>query len=124
MARWILSIFFVAAGLNHFRDPAFYRPMMPGYLPAHETLILISGCFEILGGLGLLVPQVRKVAGIGLILLLIAVFPANLHMALHEVPVGSIQVSSWILWVRLPFQGVFIFWVWWVSLRTNAPRTS
>ena len=125
MLRYLLAALFVLAGLNHFRDPNFYLPMMPPYLPEHAKLIALSGLFEILGGLGLLVPLTRKFAGFGLILLLILVFPANLHMALNNIPLNGVPVSPWILWIRLPFQAVFIVWVWWVAIRippARAPR--
>ncbi len=112
LLRWLLGLCFVAAGLNHFIVPRFYLPIMPPFLPWPLALIYVSGVAEILGGLGVLVPPVRKVAGWGLILLLVAVFPANLYAAFHGV--GSIP--PWILWVRLPFQGVFIAWVYWTCL--------
>lgn len=109
---WLLSLGFVAAGVCHFIAPRFYLAIMPPFLPWPLTLIFISGVAEILGGIGVLVPPLRKLAGWGLIALLIAVFPANLYAAFHGV--GS--TPSWILWARLPFQPVFIAWVYWASL--------
>ena len=117
--RWLLGLLFIAAGANHFRDPDFYLPMMPPYLPWHTQLIAISGVAEILGGLGLLVPQTRHWAGYGLIALLIAVFPANLHMALNHISPGGTHVEPWVLWARLPFQPLFIAWVWLVALKSK-----
>ncbi|MCH7577551.1 MAG: DoxX family protein [Chloroflexi bacterium] len=78
-----LSAFFVVAGANHFVKPDFYLGIMPPYLPAHLELVYVSGFFEILGGTAVLVPSVRGRAGWGLILLLLAIYPANIHMALH-----------------------------------------
>ena len=75
------ALFFVAVGVTHFTHPAFFLKIMPPALPAHLALVYLSGAFEILGGLGLLVPRTRRFAGWGLIALLIAVFPANLYMA-------------------------------------------
>ena len=72
--RWVLAVFFIGAGVNHFRHPAFYQAMMPPWLPWPDALILISGVAEILGGLGVLVPRARRFAGWGLIALLVAVF--------------------------------------------------
>ena len=115
--RWLLVLAFIAAGANHFRDPAFYRPMMPPYLPWHDALIAISGIAEIAGGLGVAFATTRRVAGYGLIALLIAVFPANLHMALNQVDLPGMRVDPLVLWLRLPLQAVLIAWVWLVALR-------
>lgn len=118
--RWILALFFIAAGANHFRDPALYLAMMPPWLPWPEAMNVISGAAEILGGVGLLIPQTRRLAGWGLIALLIAVFPANLHVAMQGQMEG-LDVSPMILWLRLPFQALFIALVWWTSLRRSRP---
>lgn len=120
IARWLLAVFFVVAGLNHFRDPAFYLAMIPPMLPAPEALNVISGAAEILGGVGVLIARVRRAAGFGLIALLIAIFPANLYLAL-EGKMAGLDASPTALWVRLPFQAVFILWVWWVAVR-RSPR--
>ncbi|QTN32387.1 DoxX family protein [Akkermansiaceae bacterium] len=109
LSRILLAIAFIAAGANHFRDPATYLSMMPPWLPFHETLNLISGAAEIAGGVGLLLPKFRNAAGIGLILLLIAIFPANIHIALNGWP--GMDIPRWVLWARLPFQLLFIAWV-------------
>jgi uncharacterized membrane protein len=84
--------------------------MMPAVLPAPWELVYISGIAEILGGLGLVLPATRRLAAWGLIALFIAVFPANLNMALHHLPLGTREVPSWALWARLPLQGVLIWW--------------
>jgi uncharacterized membrane protein len=114
--RWLLAAFFIAAGLNHFRDAGFYRAMMPAWLPWHEALIQVSGIAEILGGIGVLVPVVRPFAGWCLIALLVAVFPANLNLALHPLALSGLTVPGWALWARLPLQAVLIAWVWWTAL--------
>ena len=108
-SRYLLAAFFIAAGTNHFRNPAIYLSMMPPWLPSPETLNHISGAAEIAGGIGVLIPRTRKAAAIGLILLLLAVFPANLHIALHGWP--EVDIPRWALWLRLPFQLAFIAWV-------------
>jgi uncharacterized membrane protein len=116
--RYLLAIFFVVAGINHFRDPRFYLMIMPPYLPWHSELVFISGVCEILGGIGVLFPHpLRRYAGWGLVALLVAVFPANLHMALHDIPMGGPGTPSnpWVNWLRLPLQLVFIFWVLWCT---------
>jgi uncharacterized membrane protein len=113
--RWLLTIVMVGAGANHFINPAPYLGMMPDVLPAHLALVYLSGVAEIAGGLGLILPATRKLAAWGLILLLLAVFPANVNMALNDLPLGDDPVPSWALWARLPLQLVFILWAWWFT---------
>lgn len=106
----LLAGFFVAAGALHFIGPAFYLKIMPPYVPFALAMVYISGILEILLGLLVLPQKTRQAAGWGLILLLIAVFPANLHVALHpEIFPG---LPLWMAWARLPLQLLFIFWVW------------
>lgn len=116
--RVLLVAFFVFAGVNHFRNPAFYLRMMPPYLPWHPALNYISGFFEVLLGLMVLVPSWRKLAGWGLILLLIAIFPANLHVALNAELFPELPASAY--YIRLPFQLLFIAWVYWTCLTRAA----
>lgn len=120
-ARWILAVFFTAAGLNHFREPSVYEGMMPPSLPWHAALIAISGACEVLGGIGIIMPGTRRAAGWGLILLLIAIFPANLHVALMGRMPGF-SFSPTVLWLRLPFQAVFIAAVAWVAIADGRGR--
>ena len=105
--------FFVLAGINHFRDPAFYLAMMPPYLPAHGVLVVVSGVLEIAGGVGVLVPRLRSGVGWGLAALLVAVFPANLHMALNPELFPNLPAAA--LWLRLPVQLLFIAWCLWAT---------
>lgn len=109
LSRVLLAIAFVIAGANHFFDPATYLSMMPPWLPAPEWMNWISGAAEIAGGIGILIPRLRNAAAIGLILLLIAIFPANLHIALNGW--AGMEIPHWILIARLPFQLLFIAWV-------------
>jgi uncharacterized membrane protein len=112
---WLLSAFFIFSGLNHFRMPAIYVSMIPPWLPKPEALNLAAGTCEVLGGIGVLMPRLRIAAGWGLIALLVAVFPANLHVALMGHMPGF-GFSTLGLWLRLPFQGVLVAWVAWVTL--------
>lgn len=115
--RWALlalAATFVAAGVAHFVWPERYARTIPPYLPAPLLLVYVSGIFEVLGGVGVLLPATRRAAGWGLVLLLIAVFPANLHMALHAGDFAHLA-PAWALWARLPMQLVFIGWVWWAT---------
>lgn len=110
---FILAALFVAAGGNHFLNPDFYVRIMPPYLPAHLELVYMSGVIEILGGIALLIPTIRAMAGWGLIILLLAIFPANIHMAVH--PEQFPGVPAYALYLRLPFQFLLIAWAYWVS---------
>ena len=111
-SRAICAVVFVAAGLAHFAAPQFYRPMMPPWLPAHDLLILISGIAEVAGGIGLMVPLVRRAAAYGLIALLVAVFPANVQMLINAIADDASGPFQAGLWLRLPLQVVLIRWVW------------
>lgn len=111
-ARGVLAIFMGCMGLAHLVAPAPFVRAMPPYLPWHLGLVYLSGLFEIAGGVGLLVPRVRAAAAWGLIALFIAVFPANVHMALHA---DEAPLAAWVLWARLPFQLVFIAWAYWLT---------
>ncbi len=111
----LLALLFIVAGINHFASPDFYLKIMPPYLPWPLALVYVSGFFEVLGGIGLAVPRLRRAAGWGLIALLIAVFPANLHMVVHADDFPAIPY--WALVARLPLQGLLIAWVWWVAVR-------
>lgn len=118
---YVMGIAYVLAGANHFIDIDFYRPMMPPYLPLHDALIYLSGVAEIALGLGVLVPRLRVASAWGLIALLIAVFPANMHIALNNVPLGGAQEGFGAMnWVRLPFQALFIAWAWWYTRADDA----
>jgi uncharacterized membrane protein len=110
----------VGAGLNHFLSPAPYLGMMPAEIPAHWHLALvdISGVAEIAGGLGLILPQTRRLAAWGLIALYVAVFPANLNMAINHLPLGTTDVPTWALWARLPLQILLIWWAYRYTRRT------
>ena len=107
-SRYALALLFVGAGLLHFVRPATYLAIMPPQLPQPLILVYISGFFELLGGLGLLPARTRRLAGWGLLALLVAVFPANVYMALiHE----QMNIPSWLAWGRLPLQLPLMWWV-------------
>lgn len=111
----VTAIVFAVAGVLHFVMPKFYLAIMPGWLPAPLTLVYVSGVFEILGGLGLLLPATRTAAAIGLILLLVAVLPANIEMLRLAQARGASAGFQAALWLRLPLQLVLMWWVWRVS---------
>jgi uncharacterized membrane protein len=115
IALALLSAFFVFMGVMHFVAPEGMVASVPTWLPNAALLVAVSGVFEILGGVGVLVPQTRRLAGYGLIALLVAVYPANIHMAMSEGPWTAQGVPAWLLWARLPFQFLFIAWAWWAT---------
>jgi uncharacterized membrane protein len=110
---WLLALFMVGVGALHFLTPEFFVRIVPDYLPAHAMLVAVSGVFEILGGVGLLVPRTRRMASYGLVALYVAVFPANVNMVIHPELGGT--VAPWLLWARLPLQAVLIAWALWVG---------
>jgi uncharacterized membrane protein len=115
IALLLAAVFYVGAGSLHFVSPEFYLKIMPPYIPWHVAMVRISGFFEILGGLGLLIPQTRRAAAWGLVALLIAVFPANLYMATNPVEAGAVSIAPVLRWGRLPVQPLLIWWVLWCS---------
>lgn len=110
ITKVIFAVLFIAAGANHFLNPKFYLSIMPPYLPWPYALVIVSGIAEVVLGIGLLIPQTSKYAAWGLILLLIAVLPANVHMATHPDLYPAIPTVA--LWLRLPLQGLLIAWAY------------
>ncbi len=118
VAKYILiiisSVFYVIVGIKHFIDPNYFLAIVPPYLPYHLELVYISGLFEVVFGLMILIPKYRYWGSIGLILLLVAVFPANIYLAQNteaQEAIGATQdIASW----RLPVQGIFIWIAYWI----------
>ena len=113
----IMSIFYINVGIEHFTDPNWFLHIIPPFLSLIGLeLVYISGVFEILFGIMLLIPKTRKLASYGLILLLIAVYPANLYLAFYEEPQKLIGISAFAAsWVRLPIQFIFLGLAYWHS---------
>jgi uncharacterized membrane protein len=118
IGRYVCGLLYIAAGINHFLNSGFYMAIMPPYLPWHLALVYVSGVAE--SGLGflLLFKQWARLAGWGLVALLIAVFPANIHMAMHTDLYPHIPPA--VLWLRLPLQGLLIAWAY---VYTRKPNT-
>ncbi len=114
-----MPLLFVTAGILHFLKSSLFIKIVPPYLPAPRLLVYVSGMAEIAGGIGLQAPRVRRLAAWGLILLLVAVFPANIYMATNHIQVTAVSIPQWVLWARLPLQVVLIWWIWWAA---NARR--
>jgi uncharacterized membrane protein len=115
MSRALLGLTFVATGVLHFLRPRMYEAIMPRYLPAHRELVYASGVAELAGGAGLLHRRTKRHAGWWLIATLVAIFPANVEMAVNADRFK--QFPKPLLWARLPLQGALIAWVWRTSAR-------
>jgi uncharacterized membrane protein len=115
LSRYALALFFSVAGLLHFIFPAAYAGIMPPWLPAPLLLVYVSGACELAGGVGLLPVRTRRLAGIGLIALSLAVLPANLQMLLNARAAGDPAWQQALLLARLPLQAALIWWIWTVS---------
>lgn len=113
--RWAIAVFFVVVGVLHFTNPDPFLTIMPSALPWHLELVYISGFFEILGGLGLLIGFSRKLASWGLVALLAAVYPANINMLVNEIYLEGMAQEKWLLWARMPLQFVLAAGVCWVG---------
>ena len=113
MTIYFMSAAYIYVGIRHFIDPDFFLAIMPDYLPLHLEAVYLSGVFEILLGGMLLFKKSRKIAGWGLIMLLLAVFPANIYLAQNEAAQQAIDISQTAAIVRLPFQALFIGLAYW-----------
>ena len=120
--RWslgLLVLLFAGAGILHFVHRDSFEQMVPPWLPHPALLVAISGIAEVLGAVGLLRARTRAAAGWGLIALLVAVFPANVHMLADARSRGASALWQTTLWVRLPLQVVLIWWVWRAAIGTR-----
>jgi uncharacterized membrane protein len=129
IARGLLAGFMTLMGVLHFTHAEVFASVVPDYLPAHLLLAYVSGACEIALGLGLCFERTRVLAAWGLCALFIAVFPANVHMALHpDVALPGIPTdmrpSSVGLWIRLPFQFLFLYWAYLYTKQARSPRTA
>ena len=111
--RVTLAAALVGVGVLHFVNPEPFIRIVPPALGDARLLVYVSGVFEVLGGVGLMVPRTRRAAAWGLILLYLAVFPANIYMAMEGIQLDPANpMPSWVAWARLPFQAVFIAWAY------------
>ena len=113
IGRYLLGIFFIAAGINHFVNTSLYLSIMPPYLQWQLELVYISGVAEAALGFLLLIQRYAVLAAWGLVALCVAVLPANIHMAMHANLYPTIPELA--LWLRLPAQGLLIAWAWWTT---------
>jgi uncharacterized membrane protein len=113
MSSRILAAFFLVAGALHFVRPRAYEAIMPESLPAHRELVYLSGLAEMAGGAGVLIDRTRRPAGWWLIATMLAVFPANVTMAVGAERFRPLPEP--LLWARLPLQGAIVYWIWRVT---------
>ena len=119
--RGALVIMFLFTGTSHFTSMKYdLAAMIPAPLPNGLWVIYLTGLFEIAGAIGLLIPRTRKLAGICLVLLLVALFPANVYAALNEIPLRGEAATP--LWIRTPMQLLYIGMVWWTSIKKPPKR--
>ena len=114
----LLGVAFLASGALHLLRPEVYEQIMPGYVPAHRELVLASGAAEIAGAVAVVFPRTRRGGGLWLAAVLVAVFPANINMAMH--PESHPGLPAALLWARLPLQPLL---VWWALRATNWPAS-
>ncbi len=119
-SRAALAFLFAGAGAMHFIVPGVFARIVPPLLPRPTLLVYLSGLFEMAGGIGLLFRRTRRAAGAGLLLLLLAVWPANFQMLFDARGRGVSALYEALLWLRLPLQVPLMLWVWAVSLRRNS----
>tara|TARA_B100000900_G_scaffold257965_1_gene219853 strand:- start:55 stop:423 length:369 start_codon:yes stop_codon:yes gene_type:complete len=110
---FVMGIFYVIIGMKHFQNPSWFVQIIPPILPYKYELVYISGFFEVLLGILLMIPRFQSIAAKGLIALLICVYPANIYLA--QTNGGALGISPLIAWGRLPFQFVFIGLAYWHS---------
>lgn len=115
IARSFAGPVMIAAGINHFVNPDFYLKIIPAGLPAPEALVYVSGAAQSLTALGTMFPRTRRGAGWVLIATLVAIYPANIYMAVN--PEKFPSIPQWALLARLPLQFLFIYWVWLATLK-------
>jgi uncharacterized membrane protein len=117
LTRLLLAALFFFTSTVHFLRPEIFLPIMPPFVPFHLPCIYASGVCELLGGIGLLIPAraTQKLTGWGLVLLLLAIFPANIYMAVEHIQVHGIPSQPWMGWARLPLQPLLILAVMWVT---------
>jgi uncharacterized membrane protein len=112
IGKCVFAAVFVVAGVAHFTSTGFFLKIMPPYIPFHRAVVLISGAIEIALGVLLLIPRTSRLAAWGLVALLVAVFPANIHAYLHRDQFPPFPYSDLLHLLRLPFQGVLIAWAY------------
>ena len=123
-ARWLLALLYLIAGVAHLRSPAGFVAITPGWVPFPEHVVLLTGIAEIAGAIGLAIPPLVRPAAIGLALYALCVWPANIHHALNDIPIGGARLGWWYHGPRLALQPVIIWWALWAGGILNWPFRS
>ena len=121
---YFAAVLYVLVGTLHFVKPEPYLKIMPPWIPWPEVAVMVSGVAEVIGGIGMAIPKFRRAAAWWLVALLVAVFPANVHMAMHPVEAGAGAIQPLFLWMRLPVQALLIWWVLWCSRPNGSAHSS
>ena len=121
IALWALALAYLIAGVAHLRSPGGFVAITPGWVPHPAQVIMLTGLAELAGALGLLIPPLRRAAGIGLALYALCVWPANINQALYDIPLSGVHLSWWYHGPRLVLQPVIIWWALWASGVTDWP---
>jgi uncharacterized membrane protein len=119
--RWAMALFYAAAGIIHLRTPELFLPIVPSWVPSPRGVVIATGWCELAGAAGLFLPRLRRAAGIGLALYAICVFPANIHHALIDAPVGGTHLGWWYHAPRFALQPVLVWWALYCSGVTDWP---
>lgn len=118
IALGLHALLYTAAGINHFISAEFYLNIMPEFIPAHKFMVAASGVAEILVGLGILLPQTRKLAAYGTIAMLLIFMTVHIDMVVRMAEFPDAPPAF--LWARIPLQFVLIAWAWWLSKKPKA----
>ena len=121
IARWALALAYLIAGIAHLRSPAGFVAITPSWVPHPAEVVLLTGLAELAGAAGLLIPPLRRAAGIGLALYALCVWPANINHALNDIPLSGVHLGWWYHGPRLVLQPVIIWWALWASGVTDWP---
>jgi uncharacterized membrane protein len=121
IARWLLALAYLAAGIAHLRSPAGFIAITPDWVPWPAQVVALTGVAEITGAIGLMIPKLRRAAGSGLALYALCVWPANLNHALNDIPLRGMHLSWWYHAPRLALQPVIIWWALWATGVTDWP---
>ncbi len=123
IALWVLALAYLIAGIAHLRSPGGFIAITPFWVPHPAEVVLITGLAELVGSIGLLIPPVRRAAGIGLALYALCVWPANINHAINDIPLSGVHLGWWYHGPRIVLQPVIIWWALWASGVTKWPFT-
>lgn len=117
----MLALAYLVAGIAHLRSPGGFVAITPSWVPYPATIVALTGIAEIAGAFGLVVPSLRRAAGIGLALYALCVWPANFNHAINDIAIGSVHLGWWYHGPRLALQPIFIWWALWAGGNIDWP---